>query len=246
MDALAHIATPEFAMAFVITFIAATLQSTVGFGFALLSVPLLSLLDPIFAPVPQLIVFLPLTIGIVLREWRAVEPRSTAWIFAGRIPGAFVGVALLKLLSAPALDVLMSLMVLIGVAVVMSSTTFRRTRWSEFVAGGASGIMAMVSAIGGPPIALLYRNDTGLTVRANLGLVFAIGVCITIAVRTGADEVSLDEVVVGLALIPAVLMGLRASRGLLPRVEGTGLRNAIVVVAGAAALMLIVRGVLNW
>jgi uncharacterized membrane protein YfcA len=246
MDALAHIATPEFAIAFVITFIAATLQSTVGFGFALLSVPLLSLLDPIFAPVPQLIVVLPLTIAIVVREWRAVEPRSTVWIFAGRIPGAFVGVALLKLLSMAALDVLMSLMVLIGVALVVSRATFRRTRWSEFVAGGASGVMGMVSAIGGPPIALLYRNDTGPTVRANLGLVFAIGVCITLTVRAGAGEVSLDEVMVGIAFIPAVLLGLRASRGLLPRVEGRGLRNAIVIVAGAAALMLLVRGVLNW
>lgn len=246
MDALAHIATPEFAIAFVITFIAATLQSTVGFGFALLSVPLLSLLDPIFAPVPQLIVVFPLTVAIVVREWRAVELRSTVWIFAGRIPGAFVGVALLKLLSTAALDVLMSLMVLIGVALVVSSATFRRTRWSELVAGGASGIMGMVSAIGGPPIALLYRNDTGPTVRANLGLVFAIGVCITLTVRAGAGEVSLNEVVVGIAFIPAVLMGLRASRGLLPRVEGRGLRNAIVIVAGAAALMLLVRGMLNW
>ncbi len=246
MEALAHIVTPEFAVAFVITFIAATLQSTVGFGFALLSVPLLSLLNPIFAPVPQLIVVLPLTIAMVVREWGAVEPRSTVWIFAGRIPGAFLGVALLKLLSTPALDVLMSFMVLIGVALVVGSATFRRTPWSEFAAGTASGTMGMVSAIGGPPVALLYRNDTGPTVRANLGLVFAIGVCITITVRTGAGEVSLSEVAVGLALLPAVLMGLRASRGLLPRVEGTGLRNAIVIIAGAAALMLFVRGVLNW
>lgn len=246
MEALAHIATLEFAAAFAITFIAATLQSTVGFGFALLSVPVLSLLNPVFAPVPQLIVVLPLTIAIVVREWRAVEPRSTVWIFAGRIPGAFLGVALLKLLSTPALDVLMSFMVLLGVALVVGRATFRRTPWSEFAAGTASGIMAMVSAIGGPPIALLYRNDTGPTVRANLGLVFAIGVCITLTVRTGAGEVSLNEVAVGLALIPAVLMGLRASRGLLPRVEGTGLRNAIVIVAGAAALILFVRGVLNW
>lgn len=246
MEALAHIVTPEFAVAFAITFIASTLQSTVGFGFALLSVPLLSLLNPIFAPVPQLIVVLPLTIAMVIREWGAVEPRSTVWIFAGRIPGAFLGVALLKILSNPALDVLMSLMVLIGVTLVVGHTTFRRTRWSEFVAGTASGTMAMVSAIGGPPIALLYRNDTGPTVRANLGLVFAIGVCITISVRSAAGEVSLNEVAVGVALIPAVLMGLRASKSLLPRVEGSGIRNAIVIIAGAAALMLLVRGVLNW
>jgi len=246
MEALAHITTPEFAVAFVVTFLAAALHSTVGFGFALLSVPLLSLLNPLFAPVPQLLVVFPLTLAIVWRERHAVEVRSTLWIFAGRVPGALIGVALLKLLSNAALDVLMSLMVIIGVGIVVSRGTFRRTAYREFGAGVASGTMAMVSAIGGPPIALLYRNDTGPTVRANLGLVFAIGLCITISVRTAAGEVSWDEVVVGAALLPAVWLGLRASRSLIPRVDGPRLRNIIVVVAGGSAAMLLTRGVLNW
>ncbi len=246
MEAVAHIATPEFALAFGISFVAASLHSTVGFGFALVSVPLLSLLDPLFAPVPQLIVVWPLTVAIVWRERHAVEVRSTLWIFAGRVPGALVGVALLKLLSGAELDVLMALMVLIGAAVVVSKGAFRRTPAREFGAGVASGTMAMVSAIGGPPIALLYRNDQGPTVRANLGLVFAIGLTITIGVRTAAGEVNTDEVVVGFALLPAVWLGLRASRRLIPHVDGPRLRNAIVAIACGAAMMLLVRGVLSW
>ena len=75
MHALAHITTPEFAVAFAVSFVAATLHSTVGFGFALLSVPLLSLLDPLFAPVPQLLVVFPLTLAIVFRERHAVDAR---------------------------------------------------------------------------------------------------------------------------------------------------------------------------
>ena len=246
MEALAHITTPEFAVAFIVSFLAAALHSTVGFGFALLSVPLLSLLNPVFAPVPQLLVVFPLTLAIVWRERHAVEVQSTLWIFAGRVPGALVGVAMLKLLSTAALDVLMSLMVIVGVVIVVSRGTFRRTAAREFGAGVASGTMAMVSAIGGPPIALLYRNDAGPTVRANLGLVFAIGLCITISVRAAAGEVSWDEVVVGAALLPSVWLGLRASRSLIPRVDGPRLRDIIVFVAGAAALLLLARGLLNW
>ncbi|TFH32014.1 MAG: hypothetical protein E4H00_02320, partial [Myxococcales bacterium] len=166
--------------------------------------------------------------------------------FAGRVPGALIGVVLLKLLSNAALDVLMSLMVIFGVAIVVSSGTFRRTAPREFGAGVASGTMAMVSAIGGPPLALLYRDDAGPTVRANLGLVFAIGVCITISVRAAAGEVSWDEVAVGGALLPAVWLGLRASRSLIPRIEGPRLRNIIVALAASAALLLLVRGLLSW
>lgn len=245
MEALAHLATPEFALAFVVSFVAAALHSTVGFGFALLSVPLLSLLNPLFAPVPQLLVVFPLTLAIVLRERHAVEVRSTLWIFAGRLPGALIGVVLLKLLSSAALDILMSAMVIIGVMIVVSRGTFRRTAAREFSAGVASGTMAMVSAIGGPPIALLYRNDAGPTVRANLGLVFAIGLCITLGVRALAGEVSWDEVVVGAALLPAVGLGLHVSHRLIRHVDGPRLRNTIVAVAGAAALMLLGRGLLN-
>ncbi len=246
MEALAHIATPEFALAFGITFVAASVQSTVGFGFSLLSVPLLSLLNPLFAPVPQLVVVWPLTVAMVWREWHAVEVRSTLWIFAGRLPGAFIGVALLKVLTNAALDVLMSLMVIVGIALVVSTSGFRRTSTREVIAGVASGTMAMVSAIGGPPIALLYRNDEGPTVRANLALVFAVGLTITISVRAAAGEVGWDEVAVGIALLPAVWLGLRASRSLIPRVDGPRLRAAIVVIAGGAALLLLVRGALSW
>lgn len=246
MEALAHITTPEFAIAFLMSFLAAALHSTVGFGFALLSVPVLSLLNPLFAPVPQLLVVFPLTLAIVIRERHAVEVKSTLWILAGRIPGALVGVALLKMVSGAALDVLMSSMVVLGVALVLSRGMFRRTAAREFGAGVASGTMAMVSAIGGPPIALLYRNDAGPTVRANLGLVFAIGLCITISVRALAGEVSWDEVVIGAALLPAVGLGLRASQMLIPRVDGPRLRNAIVAVAAGAAILLFARGVFNW
>lgn len=246
MEALAHIQTPEFALAFAISFVAAALHSTVGFGFALLSVPLLLLLDPLFAPVPQLLVVWPLTMAIVWRERHAVEARSTVWILAGRIPGAFIGVALLKFLATPALDVLMSLMVMLGVALVVMTGTFARTPARELGAGVASGTMAMVSAIGGPPIALLYRNDRGPTVRANLGLVFAIGLTITLTVRSAAGEVSLDELAIGAALLPAVWLGLRTSGRLIPYVDGPRLKNAIVLISGGSAALLLARGLLNW
>ena len=246
MEPLTQIASPEFALAFAVSFVAAALHSTVGFGFSLVSVPVLSLLNPLFAPVPQLLIVWPLTLAIVYRERHAVELRSTLWILLGRVPGAVIGILLLKVLSASALDVLMSFMVIAGVALVVSRGRFRRTPLREVGAGIASGTMAMVSAIGGPPIALLYRNDDGPTVRANLGLVFAVGLTLTIGVRATAGEVSIDEALIGVALMPAAWLGLGASGRLIPRVDGPLLRDAIVIVAGGAALLLLLRGAFTW
>ena len=54
------------------------------------------------------------------------------------------------------------------------------------------------------------------------------------------------SVAVGVALLPAVWLGLRASGRLIPHVDGPRLRNAIVLIAGAAAVMLLLRGATNW
>ena len=42
------------------------------------------------------------------RERHAIQPRSLGWILAGRIPGAALGVLLLKLAGDRALDVLIA------------------------------------------------------------------------------------------------------------------------------------------
>ena len=57
----------DLTLALVITAIAAMLQGSVGLGFAMVSVPLLSLIDPRLAPVPQLLVSLPLALAMAWR-----------------------------------------------------------------------------------------------------------------------------------------------------------------------------------
>ena len=48
-------------LAFVITGGAAAVQGVAGVGFAMIAVPVLALIDPRLAPVPQLLVVIPLT-----------------------------------------------------------------------------------------------------------------------------------------------------------------------------------------
>ncbi|MCL1692867.1 MAG: sulfite exporter TauE/SafE family protein, partial [Actinomycetia bacterium] len=54
--------------ALIVTFIAAAIQGVVGMGFAMVSVPILALINPSLAPVPQLLITLPLTISMAWRE----------------------------------------------------------------------------------------------------------------------------------------------------------------------------------
>ena len=71
-------------LAFLITIAAGLVQGTIGFGLAVVSVPVLSLLDRDLAPVPQLLIALPLALAMVWREWRHLDLSGVGWVLAGR------------------------------------------------------------------------------------------------------------------------------------------------------------------
>ncbi len=233
--------TNVLVLAFAVTAVAAALQGTLGFGLAVVSVPVLSLLDGDLAPVPQLLISLPLAIAMVSREWHHVDFHGVSWILAGRIPGAVVGIVLLKALSDSAVDLLIGGIVLGAVVVIGSGVTVPHTRATRFAAGTVSGATGLVASIGGPPLALLYRDAGGGTLRSSLNAVFIIGILVTVGVRTAADEISSDEVKIALVLLPAVFIGFFLSRNLKERVEGALLRKLILAVSAFAAVGVVVK-----
>ena len=269
MSDLLPVAPELLAAAFAVTIAAATLQGTIGFGFSILSVPILSLLDPRLAPVPQLLVTIPLTLAMAVRERHAIEPRSLVYVLAGKVPGAGVGVLLLKLASPRMLDGLLAGIVLVAVALLarggpgvpsvtrtgagsdtddhlasIAPRTAHRTRLGELVAGVGAGMMGLIASMSGPPLALLYRQDAGATVRANLAAIFVAGSAVTLTARVVSAEIAWSDVIVSLWLLPAVGAGWMVSRWLAGRVEGKALRLAILGVASLAAVGLLGRALL--
>ena len=56
-----------------------------------LAVPILLLIDPVLAPVPSLLLAVPLTAWQLLRERGTVDRSGVIWILVGRIPGGLLG-----------------------------------------------------------------------------------------------------------------------------------------------------------
>ena len=228
-------------LALLVTFLAASIQGVVGMGFAMVSVPILALIDPRLAPVPQLLITMPLTISMAWRERRHVELSGIGWIMGGRIPGAVIGVALLAVATQAALDVAIAAMVLLGVAVIGSGYRLVRTPSTDFSAGVLSGVSGLVASIGGPPLALLYSRDDGPTRRSNLAVIFTLGLMITLGARVVSGNITWGDVLIGLVLFPAVVVGYRASIRLRNRVSQSAARSTILVLSLGAAIGLIIR-----
>ncbi|MEN8041286.1 MAG: sulfite exporter TauE/SafE family protein [Actinomycetota bacterium] len=230
-------------LALLITAGAASFQGTVGLGFAMVSVPLLSLIHPSLAPVPQLIMMIPLTVSMAWRERHAIDLHGFWWIIGGRIPGAIIGVTLLAFATRRTLDVLIALFVLGAVGVIASGRHVRRTPGTKLAAGIASGTGGVVASIGGPPLALVYSAEDSDTIRSTLAAVFSIGVFTSLAFRYATGNIAWLDVRVAVALLPAVIVGYAISLLLKNRVGKAQIRVAILVVSGAAAIALLARSI---
>lgn len=232
-----------WALALIVTAVAASFQGTVGIGFAMLSVPLLSLINPALAPVPQLLIALPLTITMAWREREAIDLHGFWWLIGGRIPGAFIGVALLAVAPQRMLDVLIALIVLGAVVVIASGIHVRRTRATKLAAGVASGTTGVVASIGGPPVALVYSSEDSDVIRSTLAAVFTIGVTTSLLFRFASGNIMWNDVRVALVLFPAVVIGYLVSLVLKDRIVKSQVRSAILVGSGLGAAALLIRAV---
>lgn len=229
--------------ALIVTFVAAAIQGSVGMGFAMVSVPILALIHPSLAPVPQLLITLPLTVSMAWRERRHIQFSGIGWIVVGRIPGAVVGVGLLAVATQQTLDIAIALVVIGAVAIIASGFHVKRVPLTEFGAGLASGVSGLVASIGGPPLALLYTRDDGPVVRSNLAAIFTIGLLITISARALSGNITVSDIRVAAILFPALVAGYLVSFRFKNRVSQGAVRNAILLLSLVGAIGLIVRAV---
>lgn len=241
-DTLPAVYTPlQLALALAVVAVSALLHGSIGFGFAVLAVPVLTLIDPRMTPIPQLILAVPMAAAAMWRERHHLDLSGLGWIIAGRVPGSVVGAWVVTVVAERVLGGIIAVVVLMAVAALATRVTIRLTRGSRLVTGFASGFTGTTAAIGGPPLALLYQRQTGGTVRSSLGAIMTIGMLVNLAALTVAGAVVTDDLTTSAMLFPAVIAGFALSSKLKGRFEGSRLRVGILVVAGLAAISLLAQ-----
>jgi uncharacterized membrane protein YfcA len=220
------------------------LQGLIGFGLALIAVPLLALLDPALVPVPVLVVASAHAMMSLAREFGHVDWRGVGWAMLGRLPGTVVGIWIVDTLDPKGFGLVVGGAVL--ACVLLSVITWRPqpTPRSLVTAGVASGSFGTATSIGGPMVALLYQNQAGPEVRATLAAFFTLGSVVSIIGLTATGHVTAHQLWSGVLLIPFLVAGFLLSGPLRKRFDAGGIRTPTLVVAGASAVVLIVRSAL--
>ncbi len=231
----------ELLLAVIVVAAGSLVQGSIGIGLGILTVPILSLIDPIMAPVPTLLLAIPLTVSMALRERSHIEGKGVIWLLLGRFPGALLGLGLLAIATQRTLDIWIALSVIVAVLILSTGLKVPRNSATEFGTGLMAGVMGMVASMGGPPAALLFKDAKGPTVRSTLALFFTFGLTLTLIARIVAGKITGDDVLLAAWMLPGLAIGYVASSRLRGRIDTMALRPAILVVSSIAAAGLLVR-----
>lgn len=213
------------ALLFVAVLAGAGLQSATGFGFSLLSAPVLyAVLEP--APALGLLAGLGMTVNLMTLATEGRRPRplvgEVVVLVAAALPGSLVGIVLLRSLDSTALQVLVSVGV-VSTLVVRHQLTRRskvvpvladgprpRPAWSAPTAGFLAGALGSSTSMSGPPLLLhlLGRGARPSVVRDTLTACFVVlGFVTPLALLVTRTTEAVPEGRQVAVLVPAVVVG---------------------------------------
>jgi uncharacterized protein len=223
-------------------FLAAVCQTALGFGFALVLVPLLSLFwDLKGAIAVSLLLSAVSSVLTVADLWRQARWRVVAGLFAGSWVGVPIGAALLVLASPSLLRLLVASIILVSTLVTLRGVTLgqpRRPVAAALIVGAISGLLRSATSMGGPPVALYLlgmRYPPAAFVGTNASF-YLLGSGVSIAALAITGRVTERELTISLTAVPALLVGAWIGRHLRTRLAERVFRSL------AAGLLLATSG----
>ncbi|GEM_PF-174918 len=220
-------------------------QSIVGFGAAFATVPALALTAPELLPGAMLVAALPLSVTMAIVGRGELDRPSANRLMLGRVPGIVIGTGIVVVVDVRWLTALVAVVLLAAVAAAAGGWRLEVTPGREVAAGVVSGVTGAATALGGPPIALLYRDRDPAVVRPTLGLVWAVGIVLTLVGLAGVGSFTRTQALVGVLLSALLLAGLLLSRPLLRILSPQRVRTGVLWwagVGGVAALVRVIAG----
>jgi uncharacterized protein len=137
-----------------VLFFATFIRSALGFGEALIAVPLLALVLPVQVAAPlAVLVSITVALIIVIEDWRNVHVRSAGWLVLSTLFGIPLGLLLLKTVSESIVKAILGAFI---IAFALYSLTGRKPELHNDrlapVFGFTAGILGGAYGMNGPPL----------------------------------------------------------------------------------------------
>jgi uncharacterized membrane protein YfcA len=222
-----------FLAVFGIVLLGAVAQSVSGFGFALVSVPLLTVAaDPRTAVVVAALTGMALTLTALIREHAYVRWRVAGWLTAAALLGLPVGLLILVYAPERLLGLLIAAVVLSCAALVWSGVRIRTGAAGIGAVGVLVGVLTAATGTNGPPLVAVFHSlgYDPRTFRATLaGTFFGTGVLGLVGFVV-AGQVDARSLRLALVALPAVGLGWWLGNLVFTRIDPKSFRR--IVLAG--------------
>lgn len=235
----------EIAAIAAVVMFAAGVQALSGFGFALLAVPLLSLLI-----VPQHAVVTATGISLAttgVASWRgrhsADQPLATRLIVWSLV-GAPVGLLIIAHAPDGVLRIVLGVVVLAATAALARGWAVRETPIVDGLVGFVSGVLSTSLSTNGPPLVFLMqsRSMSPDTFRATINQVFVAANVVALALFTVTGLIETPVVLGVVAALPAAFVGVVVGTRVRPRVSTERFRHVVLLLLVLSGLSALVGG----
>lgn len=243
-EALTHFAAAPWvaAIALMVVFAGTVVQFTLGMGFGLTVAPILALLDPVLVPVPALLMSFVVAAGGALREIRKVQWTAMALAAGGRGIGALAAAGILGgVVSASGFNLLFGVLILAAVLLSVAGLKMAFSRRNLLGMGIVSGVMATITSVGAPPLAMVFQSLPANEARPTLSAIFTFGTFFSLAGLWLSGWAGSGDLWLALLLSPAVPAGYLAARAMGSRLDGR-YRALLLWTSGLSGAALIVKG----
>jgi uncharacterized membrane protein YfcA len=229
---------------FVAVFAAGLVRGFAGFGSGMIIMPAASsVLDPVAAIIFMMMAELLGPLPNLPAAWRDGAPRDVGRLMLGLVLAVPLGVLFLAHVSPDAFGWVVSIIVLILLAVLMTGWRYKGvlTPRLTVATGALGGFMGGFAGVPGPPVIMLYMSSLLpiSVIRANF-LLYLLGFDIVIIlVFWGSGLFVWDVAVLGLiAGVPNVVANILGARLFDPGAEVLFRRVAYVIIAASAIIGL--------
>lgn len=234
--------TDAMLIAAVGVFLGTLAQRLAGQGFGMVSAPVVAIVAPEFLPATLLVLGVLVGITSAAVDFSAIRRKDLPWGFSGRALGAFIAAGLASLLIGSAgFAVVVALLVYLGIFLSLIGIRAPIRDYTLFTAGVLAGIMGTLTAVGAPPMALLYQHEVQRVSAAMQNTFFFFGMVVSILSLAFVGLVRAEHLIFAVVLAPVVIVGLWVAQPLARRVAKARIRPWALGLAGLAASFLLLR-----
>ena len=230
--------------------VAAFIMSITGFGFVLITTPLLLfLVDPKTAIVYNVILGTLICIPVLWDSRKFFRPRKIAILCLSNIIGIPLGIYALSQLSSPVLRLVVIVTTVIFAGLLAGGVTIKigRENLGCGVIGFFSGILSTSTGIGGLPVILFLLNQGWPKdiFRANLTAYFIFSGAVAAVALGFSGVVTVKLFFNALMALPAMAVGYYLGALLLPRINALVFRKISIYVLMGTGLLGILDAVVT-